>query len=70
MTKTAADFLTFSKDCGRIYAPEWIAASVKLWFTRCKSLLLLAHPSREQAKHTQGLGFQTALYYISLLSGS
>lgn len=27
------------------------------------SLLLLAHPSREQAKHTQGLGFQTALYY-------
>lgn len=27
------------------------------------SLPLLAHPSQEQAKDRQGLGFQTALYY-------
>lgn len=30
VTKTAADFLTLSTDWGRIYAPEWRAASVKL----------------------------------------
>lgn len=45
-------FITFSMDCGGIYAPEWTAALVNCDLPNVtKSLLLLAHPSWEQAKH-------------------